>query len=119
MTRNEEALQIEVAAFLDLALPDEAVWWHTPNGGRRSISTAKRLKAMGVKGGIPDVLILYRARLIGIELKSREGRASPAQKGMLPRLTQAGAVIGPLCRSLREVEAFLVQIIPLKGRIVA
>lgn len=63
------------------------------NGGKRHISEAKRLKAEGVKAGIPDIFIpLGRKGYLGLfmEIKKPDGVLSPAQKIMIPRLRARG-----------------------------
>ena len=114
---TEEQIQTAVASFLDRALPDDALWFHCPNGGARNKVVAAKLKWAGVKAGVPDILIVWRQRLIGIELKAKTGTLSEAQKAMHQRLTLAGAVVLPIARSVDEVEAFLETLgMPLKGR---
>lgn len=65
---------------------------HVPNGGKRSITEAVRLKASGVKAGVPDILIFSEVpnapylRGVAIELKAPKttqkaaGRISPEQE---------------------------------------
>lgn len=48
-------------------------------------------KQRGVKPGVPDILVLYRRKPIGIELKSRNGKCSPAQRLVRKALLRAGA----------------------------
>jgi hypothetical protein len=71
-------------------------WWaHYPSGGRRSRITGAVLKDMGAKPGVPDLLIVSRGRLFGLELKNgTRGRLSPAQVATPEELRRAGAVIG-------------------------
>ena len=63
-----------------------------PNGARTSMSTAKRLKAEGLKSGVPD--IFFACPLKGyaglfIEMKNQKGgQISPEQKAMIERLRQ-------------------------------
>ena len=68
--RAEDALQRDVARLLDYALPPDAVWFHAPNGGGRSKVEAAIFKGLGVKPGVPDLIILYRGRCLAIELKA-------------------------------------------------
>ena len=119
--RPEDALHIAVAQYLDLALPEDAVWFHPPNGGARSKAEAGIFKAMGVKPGVPDIIIMYRSRLgsvfstvIAIELKAPGGRRSPAQRKMQDRMTQAGALVYTATR-IEEVEGFVRAIMPLRA----
>jgi hypothetical protein len=60
-----------------------------PNGGRRSISTAKKLRREGVTPGIPDLHI--PAWAIWIEMKRQKGgRTSPDQDVMIEYLERVG-----------------------------
>ncbi len=115
--RPEEALHRTVAKFLgierNLALPNDAVWTTMPAGGGGKVRGAQ-LKAKGLKPGWPDILIVYRGRLICIELKSPKGQRSPAQKLIHAQLTAAGAVVYT-ATSIEAVEGFLRVIIPLKA----
>ena len=106
MIRREQELQKTVARYLDLALPKDAVFFHCPNGGARSKAEAGIFKAMGVKAGVPDIFIIYRGRVVAIELKSEKGRLTPAQKDMHSRLALAGALVYTATR-LEEIEGFL------------
>jgi hypothetical protein len=78
---KESVLHIAVANTLrDHALP-EWLWWHTPNGGRRDIITASRFKAMGVRPGIPDFLLLPTSgRIHFLEIKRHSETLSAAQE---------------------------------------
>ena len=60
-----------------------------PNGGRRSISVAKGLKAEGVTRGIPDLFV--PAWGLWIEMKRvKGGSLSPDQKKIIKYLDGAG-----------------------------
>ena len=56
---------------------------HFPGGGLRDAKTAAKLKRMGTKPGVPDLILFAPDPLRGvhfIELKRRGGRLSPAQQ---------------------------------------
>ena len=83
------------------AHPELALLHHIPNGGARSKATAGRLKAEGVKAGIPDICLPVPKNGYGalyIELKVpenkalgvRKGRVSDYQAAMLKRLAGYG-----------------------------
>lgn len=76
-----------------------------PAGGGGKVRGAQ-LKACGLKPGWPDILIVYRDRLICIELKSNKGRLSPVQKEMHAQLSLAGALVYT-ATSVEHVEGFL------------
>jgi hypothetical protein len=105
--KTEDEIQREVAAYLDLKLPKTWRWYHPPNGGFRKQATANRLKAQGLKPGIPDCVILRpNGAPIYIELKSFGGTLSLAQKDFRD-WCQASQQPYRVCRSVGEVEVFL------------
>lgn len=103
---TEEQLHRQVAEYLNWSIAEDAVWFHPANGGARSKGEAGRLRAIGVKAGVPDIVIVWRGRAHFIELKTAAGRVSDAQHEMHSRLMLAGAVV-TICRSLEEVEQFI------------
>jgi VRR-NUC domain len=114
---TEYEFHLQVAKFLNYALDKNSMWAHCPNGGYRHATEAKRLKAMGVMPGLPDILILNNGRATWVELK-REKRAylSPAQAHCHKRLLAAGSPVS-VCRNLDDLEAALVAAgIPIKAR---
>lgn len=84
-----------------------AVTWHTPNGGRRDKVTAAKLKAQGVKAGIPDLqLAMARGGYFGlfIEFKAtppHDAEVSKSQKDMLGQL-QGQGYLAVVCRGINE-----------------
>lgn len=59
------------------------VFWHTPNGGKRSVQWASKLKRMGVLPGVSDIILFYRGSLFCLELKAANGRPTEAQHEFL------------------------------------
>lgn len=113
----ENPLQIAVAKFLDLALPAPLRWLHIPNGELRARAAAGKLKAMGVKPGAADVLILGFHPFIWIELKSASGRLTQEQKDWRDWCRSIGAPWF-LCRSIEDVVDALESLqIRLKARL--
>lgn len=104
---HEEPFQIETASYLDHALPRPgAFWFHVPNGGWRSITTARSLKRQGTKPGVPDNVIFWLGCAYLIELKSRTGVLKTSQKKVIPEIESAGAPVA-VARTLEEVAAAL------------
>ena len=115
----ESAIHKQVATYLDIALPLSSVWSTIGHGGMPlHPRTAARMKAQGLKPGIPDVLIVWQGRAIFIEIKRPGGRLSPAQKTMHERITSAGAVVAT-CFSAEDVERYLSVIMPLRATVAA
>lgn len=104
--KPEQGLHLVVARFLDMALPDDATWFHPPNGGARNVVEAAILKRMGTRPGVPDCVIIHRQRAYGVELKTEKSYLSRAQKLTHEALARAGMKIA-VCRSLDEVQSAL------------
>ena len=65
-----------LCAHRGLGVPDARLLYHVPNGGKRSIVTAAKMKRAGVRAGVPDLfLAMARGGFHGlyIELKRRDG----------------------------------------------
>jgi VRR-NUC domain. len=93
---NEAAEQIAVmdwAAYMTGRMPELELLYHVPNGGKRNITEAVQFKAMGVKPGVPDlVLPVPRGGFHGlyIELKAKGGSTSSVQREWVERLNCHG-----------------------------
>ena len=94
---TEEQEQIAIMEWAELSqsrYPDLQWLYHVPNGGLRSKRTAARLKAAGVKSGVPDLCLpVPRKGYHGlyIELKRiKGGRTSPDQDRWIESLTDNG-----------------------------
>ena len=107
----EAALHRAVARYLDMALPADC-WWSTfPSGGGGKVRGAQ-LKAMGLKAGVPDILIMRLPYAVTepevnwIELKAAKGRASVEQQLCHAALERVGCYVA-ICRSVEDVEETL------------
>ena len=98
---TEHDIQRAICIWLDKSLLPGVVYWHTPNGGGRSVVEGVRFKQAGVKAGIPDLLFLWGG-LYGLELKKPGGVLSSAQREMHPRLLAAGMIA---CVTVDNLEA--------------
>ena len=96
MTNSESEEQqtlFQWAEYMIHAYPQLALMYHVPNGGARSAGTAGRLKAEGVKSGVPDICLpapsgVYHGMYI--ELKVKPNRPTLEQKWWLEQLSNAG-----------------------------
>lgn len=79
---------------------------HSPNGGKRNLREAVRLKAQGLMSGYPD-LHLFVARRgyhgLFIEMKSPKGRLSENQKIVIARLVEQGHRV-TVCNSFESAK---------------
>lgn len=83
------------------------VWWHTPNGGRRGKIEGAIFKAMGVRAGVSDLILVHNKQIFALELKAEGGRPTTEQLTFLTEIDRAGAytAIAPgLDRALRTLE---------------
>jgi hypothetical protein len=81
------------AAFQSAKYPVLDLMYHIPNGGQRAITTAKRLKAEGVKAGVPDICLpAPKGKYHGlyIELKVKGNKTTDNQNQWLAALTAQG-----------------------------
>lgn len=101
MKRPEQDIHRSVVAHLKSRAMPGVFFFHSPNGGKRNAIEAKIFKGLGVRAGIPDVLIFYRAQIFGLELKAGNGRVSPAQLATMNDMEVAGARVA-VARSLDE-----------------
>lgn len=121
----EAALQRSVVQFLDRALPHGWRYWHNHQNAP-SLAAQKRLKALGVKAGVPDLFVCGRLAendnspgisLFAFELKSPKGRTTIEQEDWLHWFTHIGAV-SAVARSIDDVEQTLkVAGVPLRATV--
>ena len=121
---EEQAAVIAWAATWAARWPCLALLYATPNGGHRHKATAGRLKAEGVRSGVPDlVLPAGRGGYLGLylELKKADGSladVSDAQRGWLDALAREGyatAVAFGAAHAIRVLTDYCER--PLPGRV--
>lgn len=95
MTEHEE--QVALMRLVEMhkgRWPELGMLYAVPNGGNRNIVTARRLKAEGVKPGVPDLCLpVPRGGYHGlyIELKrQKRGKIQPEQVAWLQALNEQG-----------------------------
>lgn len=96
---TEEQMQAAVIRWADSQSHPALKWlFHVPNGGHRDPATAGRMKAAGVRRGVPDLLLVW-ARLgdddwrrcgLAIEMKKRPNKPTPEQLAWLKHLQVEG-----------------------------
>jgi hypothetical protein len=118
----EAAFQCQVAEYLSKALPEG--YWFTafPAGGGGRIRGAQ-LKRMGLKAGVPDVVVfglgltqeqrsIYceRPTVLWLELKAKTGSLSPAQRDVHKKLKNLGHRVETV-KTLEQVETALAEFV--------
>jgi hypothetical protein len=107
--RPEEALQRSVVGLLAIYENRGLLTYaHVPNGGRRSKAEAGIFRALGVRAGVPDLLVWAAGGgHFAIELKAgRRAALSDAQAVWHSTLTSLGHRVY-VCRSVDDVEQCL------------
>ena len=90
MAFKEDDLQKQVASYLDLR---KVLWCHVANERKTSMQEGVRLKAKGVKSGVPDCLIFNNKKNykgLAIELKIKPNTPTDNQKEWLLELSLLG-----------------------------
>lgn len=100
VTEHDHQVTLFQWAFLMRhAHPELALMFAIPNGGRRDKAVAAKLKAEGVRAGVPDIFLpvprgAYHGLFIELKrpgnAKAREGKATDEQKAMLASLAGQG-----------------------------
>ena len=90
---QEQQALFEWAKHMEFRYPEIRYMYHVPNGGKRDIHTAKKLKAEGVKSGVPDICLPTpsgRYHGLYIELKAHGGTTTKNQNIWLEELANQG-----------------------------
>lgn len=95
MTEEEEQRTLfEWAAMMEGRMPELKLLFHVPNEGKRTAVSGGRMKAAGMKKGVPDLWMpVARAQHHGlvIELKrANGGKTTPEQDGWIAALNEQG-----------------------------
>lgn len=87
---NEDSVHKSVVAHLNLRCSPHCFWFHVPNGGSRHLLEAVKLKAMGTKAGVADIVLVIRGRTYFLELKGSKGKPSLDQIAVKALVQTAG-----------------------------
>lgn len=92
MRRAEDDIQRALFAHIKVRACPGVFAFHPANGGKRSISEAVRFKAIGVVPGVPDIILIRKGKVFGLELKrdKPKGRLSVPQISTQLAMREAG-----------------------------
>ena len=102
---RESALHQSLVQWLNLSLPREAFFFHPMNNPRSAIQGA-HFKKLGMRAGIPDLVVLYGGKFVALEVKSERGRLSSEQKQVHAAIKNAGCEVFTV-HSLMEAQMAL------------
>lgn len=109
--RASPEAQIQRAVFQHIkqrAMPGVFAF-HVPNGGYRKPIEAAIMKGMGVRAGVPDVMVIYQGNVYALELKAEGGRPTENQFKAVEDIRNAGGhavIVEGLDRALRCLETW-------------
>jgi len=118
---SEEAIHKAVVDWADWQAATEPaleLLFHVPNGGSRHGAEAQKLRQMGVRQGVPDLLLpaaIARGpesawKGLALELKSPSGRLRDTQKWWIGRLKEQGwavAVAWSVDEAIHVIQRYL------------
>ena len=75
---HEQCAVVDYCTALSGRTPELALLYAIPNGGQRHIATARKLKAEGVRPGVPDLhLPIPRGEYAGLWIEMKAGKNKP------------------------------------------
>lgn len=109
---REQACLMQWTELQSGSIPELRCLFAIPNGGWRHPATAARLKAEGVRPGIPDLFLAHPSNGacgLFIEMKRRVGgRLSPEQQAWRDRLTMNGYRVR-VCKGWEEAKSEIIN----------
>lgn len=88
---SEYKIQVALLDYLAIAGRRDLHWFAIPNQSNRHIRNATKMKAEGMRAGSPDLCFLLPEGRVGwLEMKTRTGSLSPAQKQFRDRALSLG-----------------------------
>lgn len=118
MVRARRALEfkfhLSVVQLLDLILPADADYHHSPNEGKRTPRQGADLKRMGMKPGEMDLRLIYQGRASFLELKLPGEELSVTQIARRTRLQTCGCKIAKATTLEEVVNALKFFDIPIR-----
>ena len=80
---DEQAALFTWAAYQSNIYPELTLLHAIPNGGKRHIGTAVKMKAEGVRAGVPDVFLpVARGGYHGLYIEMKDGKKRPSEVQM-------------------------------------
>jgi hypothetical protein len=81
---SELQIHVSLVERLEYQCRDDVLWFHVPNGELRDKRAAAKLKAMGVKPGVADLVFIWLGisgiKVLFLELKAPKRKPSDVQK---------------------------------------
>lgn len=114
----EQQTLFKWAKFAEVKYKELALMYHIPNEGKRSAVTGARMKAAGLRPGVPDICLpTAHGDYIGlyIEMKVRPNKPTENQKQWLRALREAGHFVA-VCYTWEEAKDLIEEYLSLPER---
>lgn len=108
---QEQVYLFNWAAIMEGRYPELALLFAIPNGGQRHVLVAMKMKAEGVKSGVPDLFLpVARGNYHGlfIEMKAGKNKTSEKQNEWIEKLTKQGYMV-EVCYGSEEAQDLLIS----------
>ena len=125
---QEQVLLFQWASLNEAIYPELKNLFAVPNGGKRPQKrgsngkmyspTAVRLKAEGLKAGVPDVFLdVPKGNYHGLRIEMKYGKntTTPEQKNWIERLSKYGYYVA-ICHSFEEAQSIILAYLKSKNR---
>lgn len=105
MIPTEEQEQMRFIGWLVI---NDLDYWHTPNSTyTKSWSQKRHNTNMGVQSGIPDLFVIVKNRVVGVEMKrAKSGVVSANQKIWIKKLNDA-SIPTKVCKGAQEAIKYI------------
>lgn len=127
MNKEEERIHCACVEWFDYQYPSlKYLLFHPANGGKRNIIEAKKFKRMGMRAGVADLIFTYPFIAIdankntifqagaAIEIKSKEGRQTKAQKEYEKSVIEHGYIY-EIVRNFTQFEVIILKFMSNKN----
>lgn len=107
----EQVYLFNWVAIMERRYPELSLLFAIPNGGQRHVLVAMKLKAEGVKSGVPDLFLpVARGNYHGlfIEMKAGKNKTSENQNIWIKKLSEQGYMV-EVCYGAEQAQDLLVS----------
>lgn len=105
MQDSEHRLQVKCVEYFRLRHPDMMIF-AVPNGAKRNVIVARKLKAEGVLAGVPDLFVpVPRGEYGGLFLEMKNGKKGRLTMNQIEVMSKL-RVLGYKCEVVRDFESF-------------
>lgn len=109
---NEQQTLVEWARCMEGRWPELRMLYHIPNEGKRSRKTGARLKAEGLKSGVPDICLpVARGGHHGLYIELKRRKDSKVTKEQLEWIADlvAQGYVAAVCRGCDEAISLITR----------